>query len=224
MMAVTDGLDVPGVNVEEVRRSLSRHLALYRHKAPAYQTVMLNSLLTVWKEHHERLLDIGGGTGVIAQCIQDLFPVGTVETFDVVDRFCPDLSISARVYDGSQLPCETQSMDAATINNVVHHIPPNGRVALFRQIRRVVRGPLYIKDHVAASRLDHARLALLDLIGNTPFSGMVKADYLSAAEWSALADESGYRIAETVGGTYRKGLFAAIFPNRLEVTMRWDPV
>ena len=173
--------------------------------------------------HHESVLDIGGGTGVIAQCIQDLFPVGRVQTFDVVDRFCPGLSVATQVYDGTQLPCESQSMDAATINNVVHHIPRDARLPLFRDIRRTVRGPLYSKDHVAMSRLDHIRLALLDFVGNTPFSGMVKADYLSFAEWQSLADHSGYRIAEMASSEYRRGAFAAAFPNRLEITMRWEP-
>ena len=224
MIASLNSSQAPGVSIDEVRHSLSQYLALYRHKVPTYQFVMLNSLLRIWRGHHESLLDIGGGTGVIAQCMQDLFPVGRVQTFDVVDRFCPGLSVATRVYDGTTLPCANRSMDAATINNVVHHVPQDARLSLFRDIRRAVKGPLYIKDHIAMSRLDHIRLALLDFVGNTPFSGMVKADYLSLPEWQSLAERSGYCIAETTGGEYRRGAFAAAFPNRLEITMRWEPM
>jgi len=81
-------------------------------------------------------------------------------------------------------------------------------------------GPIYIKDHLAASRLDHARLMLLDLMGNVPFGGMVKARYLTAEDWQRLAAAPGYRIDRQITGAYRSGYFEHLFPNRLEVTMR----
>ncbi|HYD12652.1 MAG TPA: class I SAM-dependent methyltransferase [Allosphingosinicella sp.] len=213
----------PTVSTDQVAASLSPHLAVYRHKRPGYQTVMLNSLLSLWRGPHRRLLDIGGGTGVIGQCIHDLFPVDSVTAIDVVDRFCPGLTIEVATYDGARLPYADGSFDAATLNNVIHHIPVPVRPALFREIARVVDGPLYIKDHEAAGRLDHARLSALDFIGNIPFGGMVRADYLTAVDWRALAAASGYRIAETGRASrYRHGPYAWLFPNRLEITMRWE--
>ena len=210
-------IDLPGVAA-----SLSRHLPLYRHREPRYQTVMLSSLLTLWRGQPARLLDIGGGTGVIAQCIAELFPVGKVTAVDVVDRFCPGLSVETRTYDGETLPFAAGAYEAATLNNVVHHVPVAGRTRLFREIARVVGGPLYIKDHEARGWLDHRRLAMLDLLGNIPFGGMVRADYLTPADWRSLAEASGYRIAETLHVPYRSGAMAALFPNRLEISMRWE--
>ena len=210
------------LSAADVAASLAPHLAMYRHKPPSYQTVMLNGLLALWRGPHERLLDVGGGTGVIGQCIADLFPVGAVTAIDVVDRFCPGLTIAVGTYDGERLPFDDGSFDAATLNNVLHHVPVEARPALLGEIARVVKGPLYIKDHEARGRLDRLRLAALDFIGNIPFGGMVKADYLGAAEWRALATGAGYRIAETTGGAYRRGPFALLFPNRLEIGMRWE--
>lgn len=224
MNAIVEDFRLPDLTVEAVNDSLGQHLGVYRYRAPHYQTEMLNNLLRLWQGHHDRLLDIGGGTGVIGQCIQDLFPVGEVHAVDVVDRFCSSLSIATEVYDGTMMPFDPAQFDAATINNVVHHIPVPARIPLFREIRRVVDGPLYIKDHVAVSRLDHGRLTLLDFIGNIPFGGMIKADYLSRADWEALAAASGYRVAATISGRYRHGAYAMLFPNRLETTMRWEPV
>lgn len=224
MTAALEGFHGMNLSVGAVNSSLSQHLGMYRYKAPYYQTEMLNNLLRLWQGHHNRLLDIGGGTGVIGQCIQDLLPVGEVRAVDVVDRFCDSLSIETEVYDGTTMPFAQEQFDAATINNVVHHIPVEARITLFREIRRVVHGPLYIKDHVATTRFDHARLALLDFVGNIPFGGMVKAYYLSLAEWEALAVASGFRIAAAISGRYRHGLYAALLPNRLETTMRWEPV
>jgi SAM-dependent methyltransferase len=149
-------------------------------------------------------------------------PGGQVTAVDVVDRFCPGLTVETRTYDGETLPFADASQDAATLNNVVHHVPVAARVGLFREIARVVDGPLYIKDHAARSWLDHRRLAMLDLLGNIPFGGMVRADYLTLADWQALADASGYRIAETLRVPYRRGAMALAFPNRLEIAMRWE--
>lgn len=203
---------------------LGRHLAMYRAKMPGYQSVMLNSLLDVWAGPHERLLDVGGGTGVVAQAMAELLPVGRVQAVDLVDRFCPTLSVETRQFDGRHLPFADGAFDAATLNNVMHHVPVGDRIGLLREIRRVVDGPLYIKDHVSTGRIDDWRLTAMDAIGNIPFGGMLWARYLSRREWEDLAAASGYRIAASTGGTYRAGLYHLIFPNRLEITLRLDPL
>ena len=82
-------------------------------------------------------------------------------------------------------------------------------------------GHLYIKDHEARGWLDRLRLTILDALGNTPFGGQVRASYPARAEWDELAAASGYRIERRLSGDYRDGLFGALFPNRLEITMRW---
>ena len=208
---------------QAVQDTMARHIPLYRWYAPRYQIAMLEGLAAVWEQPHQRLLDIGGGTGIIAELLQQHLPVDHVTSIDVENRFLSDLSIETRTYDGKTLPFADASFDAATINNVLHHVPPAGRTKLIGEIRRVVRGPLYIKDHVSSGSLDDARLAALDWIGNTPFKGMVRADYLSAEEWAKLARDGGYRTHPGQPGNYRNGPFALLFPNRLEVVMKWVP-
>lgn len=201
---------------------LNRHTQLYRKRPPVYQTAMLADLATVWSGHHANLLDIGGGTGVMAEVMQALLPVEAVTAIDVVDRYFPTLSVSTQVYDGTILPFPDDSFAAATINNVMHHVEPSQRGPLMHEIRRVVRGPLYIKDHVAVSLLDHARLTALDAVGNIPFGGQISARYLSTAEWEALARNHRYTIAAQSCGAYRSGLMARLFPNSLEITLRLE--
>ena len=204
---------------------LSRHLAMYRTKVPRYQATMLNSLGTIWQQHYKRLLDVGGGTGVIAQAIAELFPIDEVVSVDLVDRFCSSLSIQTQQYDGVTLPFADGTFSAATLNNVLHHVPLAARSGLLREIARVVDGPLYIKDHESGGRLDNARLTLMDAIGNIPFGGMLWARYLSRQEWETLASESGYHItARAAPMHYRQGAYALLFPNRLEITMRLEKV
>lgn len=210
------------ITLDQVAAVLSRHTDHYRKRPPTYQHVMLNDLARVWKGPVDRLLDIGGGTGVIAEAMQRLLPVSWVEAIDVVDRFFKDLSVATHVYDGERIPFAERSFDAATINNVMHHIPIGVRPAVMAEIRRVVSGPVYIKDHVAASALDHARLIALDAIGNVPFGGQIKADYLTMAEWEKLASDAGYSITARHSGTYRTGAMALLFPNQLEAVFRLE--
>lgn len=213
------------IDPRQLQTILAEHLPVFAVKAPHYQVEMLDSLLEVWEGRPQRLLDVGGGTGVIAQAIADLFPVASVEAIDLVDRFCPTLKVPTRQYDGRSIPCADGSYDAATLNNVVHHVPPAVRADLMREIRRAVAGPVYVKDHLSTGVVDNMRLTALDAWGNIPFGGMVKAYYLSRAEWEELASAAGYRIGAVAGArAYRTGLVGLAFPNRLETTMRFDPV
>ena len=213
------------VDPRELQAVLAPHLAMYRNKRPGYQAQMLSSLGELWQGRHERLLDVGGGTGVIGEAIAQLFPVGEVQAIDLVDRFCPTLSIRTARYDGQHIPFDTGTFDAATLNNVLHHVPVAARADLLREIRRVVAGPLYVKDHVQRGLLDRWRLTALDAIGNIPFGGMLWACYLSAEDWQDLTREAGYRIAaHAAPRRYRRGPYALVFPNRLEMTMRLEPV
>lgn len=210
--------------VADLQSILSRHLPMYKAKVPHYQATMLDSLLEVWRGHHDRLLDIGGGTGVIAEAMAKLFPVGEVRAIDLVDRFCKNLSIKTDCYDGRTIPFDAGTFDAATLNNVLHHVPVAERPALLREIRRVVNGPLYIKDHLSTGLIDDVRLTTLDAIGNIPFGGMISAKYLSSREWQSLADMTGWRIGAIAAvRAYRHGPMAMVFPNTLETTMRLDP-
>ena len=206
-----------------LRATLARHVPMYRWYPPGYQLTMLDALAAIWEARHERLLDIGGGTGIIAQAIQDHFPAGRVTAVDVEDRYLPTLAVETLTYDGTRLPFDDASFDAATMMNVLHHVPPKHRALLVAEIRRVVRGPLYIKDHLRRGPLDDMRLSALDWIGNSPFKGMVRARYLAMAEWRSLADGGGYAIGFAPAAAYRRAPLAMAFPNRLEIMMKWTP-
>ena len=210
------------LSLAKVQVLIARHIPFYGMHAPTYQTVLLQGFRALWDPAHARVLDVGGGTGIIAQAMKDLFGIAHVTSVDVEDRFLKSLDIETRVYDGASLPFADGSFDCITFSNVLHHVPRPICSALMRECARVAGGgPIYIKDHLAASPLDHARLFALDVMGNVPFGGMVKASYLTAEDWQRLAAAADYRIDRQIGGAYRSGVFERLFPNRFEVTMRW---
>ena len=134
------------ISTDVVADVLSRHLPVYRLRRPVYQAVMLEALRRLWRPSYRRVLDIGGGTGVIAQAVAELFEVDRVVSIDVEDRFLPSLSIEHRTYDGRTLPFADDAFDCVLFNNVIHHVETQDRAPLLAECRRVApRGALLIK-------------------------------------------------------------------------------
>jgi ubiquinone/menaquinone biosynthesis C-methylase UbiE len=214
-------LDVIGPSLEEVAGILARHIPLYRWRRPVYQTALFRSLRRIWEPSHRTVLDVGGGTGIVAHAMGALLPIDHVVSVDVGDRYLEGLDVESGIFDGKTLPFADGSFDCVVMCNVLHHVPSATRSALLMECGRVASsGVLYIKDHLAESALDHFRLAGLDLIGNLPFGGMVAATYQSRQEWLAIADETGFSITAWESDAYRSSVMRSIFPNRLEVLMK----
>ncbi len=212
------------ITVDEVKRCMSAHIPLYSWRLPIYQHVALTNLHLLWDSSHSSALDVGGGTGVMAQAVKTLFGLDRVASVDVQNRFLSSLNIETAIYDGVALPYPDNSFDCILLFNVLHHVPVACRVTLIRECRRVAgKGPIYIKDHISSGLIDDARLALLDFLGNVPFRGMVSARYLREKDWHDLANKTGHYTSEHLSGAYRAGAFETLFPNRLEVSMRWRP-
>lgn len=224
-MARHQTADAIDISLADVTRTLAGRISLYRWRRPTYQTALLRSLRRAWRPTDKTVLDVGGGTGIMAQSIKDLFAVDRVVSVDVKNRYLDSLDIETRTYDGRTLPFADGAFDCVLLCNVLHHVPKDARRALLNECGRVAAtGTIYIKDHLAASRLDHARLTILDLLGNVPVGGMVEASYLEEANWRTLGQEAGFRIETQDCDVYREGLMARLFPNRLEVTMRWAKI
>jgi|SRR6185312_13310296 len=212
------------ITVDAVRDCVAMHAPIYSWRKPVYQSIALASLQGLWDPAHRNALDVGGGTGLIAHATKRLFGLDHVVSVDVGDRYRAKLDIDTVIYDGARLPFRDAAFDCVLLFNVLHHVPIGLRPALIRECRRVVgKGPLYIKDHLSKGAADNARLAMLDALGNVPFGGMVRASYLSEGDWNRLAVETSHREGARLSGPYRSAPLAAIFPNRLEISMRWQP-
>jgi len=205
----------------EMTERLASHQSLYRYRKPRYQIQLLKDLATLLPSGSCRVLDIGAGSGLVAEMIASMFSGKSVVAVDVVSRVLPTVRVPFHTFDGRTLPFENRSFDCALLSNVLHHVAVDERGPLLRETLRVTGGgPIVIKDHLAESGVDHLELAVLDFIGNAPFGGMVTAQYLSGRDWDELLAAVGCTGERLPESPYRGGAFAAIFPNRLEICMR----
>jgi SAM-dependent methyltransferase len=205
----------------EIIRQLAAHQPLYRFHKPRYQLQLLKDLALLLPAGPCRVLDVGAGSGLVAEMIAALFPGKTVVAVDVTRRILPTVGVPFRRFDGQVLPFDDHSFDCALLCNVLHHVRPGQRRGLLTQALRVTGGgPLVIKDHLAESRLDHLKLAWLDVVGNAPFGGMMRAQYLSGSAWNELIAGLACTGEVLPGSLYRSGLFGLTFANRLEVCLR----
>jgi SAM-dependent methyltransferase len=203
---------------DRIAAFLARHQPAYRYRTPHYQVQLLKDLAALIPAGDCRVLDIGAGNGLVGEAIAEFLPGKAVTGVDVAPRLLPTVRFPCAAYDGVRLPFADGAFDCALFCNVLHHVEPAVRPALLGEALRVTRGgPVVVKDHLARSALDRLRLAALDFVGNAPFGGMVRARYLSEADWTDLLSRvDGAREALPVSG-YRSGLSALCFPNRLEI-------
>ena len=209
----------------QIIERISSHQAVYRVHKPRYQLQLLKDLATLVPSGNCRILDVGAGSGLIAEMIASMFPGKTVAAVDVADRILPTVGVPFRTFDGEILPFEDRSFDCALLSNVLHHVKINQRRRLLEEVLRVTGGgPRIIKDHLAESRLDHFKLAWLDFAGNAPFGGMVNAWYLGRRDWDDLFAELQCTGEMLLDSPYRGRAYGLMFSNRLEICFRVNRV
>lgn len=202
-----------------VRRAIGRDTGVRALLPVTYQYALFRSLAEVWPGEGLRVLDIGCGAGRVASGFRQFLGSRFVVGVDVANRFGADVAIPCLQFDGARLPFRDGAFDAVTLINVLHHVAPSVRTQLLTECRRVVAGgPIIVKDHVVRQRGDRTRLHLLDVLGNLPTGGMVKAEYLTDDEMRSLLQGVGYERARVLSGRFRGGIMSVIFPNRLEQT------
>jgi SAM-dependent methyltransferase len=134
------------------------------------------------------VLDIGTGTGNVAEVLRE-------RGWNVTPVDIEDLSfigsVAPLIYDGRRLPFAARAFDAALLSTVLHHAADADR--LLRDARRVSRRVIVVED-IHRSRLHRAVCSLLDRLLNLELGG-ARLAYRSDAEWRALFQRTGLRVA-----------------------------
>jgi SAM-dependent methyltransferase len=135
------------------------------------------------------LADVGCGDGSIGTALVERRPGLEYRGFDVMAR--PNGRVAVEVFDGLSLPLADRSVDAVMFVDVLHHASDPG--ALLAEARRVTRGCVIVKDHLADRPGAAATLSLMDWVGNRPHGVTMTWDYWSSSQWDAAWRAAGLR-------------------------------
>lgn len=140
------------------------------------------------------VLDVGAGTGEMAQAISSFRPELTFTGVDVYIR--PKTFIPVIKYDGDKLPFEDNSFDAVITVDVLHHC--DDAVAVLKECARVSKKFVIIKDHISDNAYDEKILAFMDWVGNSAHGVVLPYNYLSSSDWVSAFDKAGLRAVQNV--------------------------
>jgi SAM-dependent methyltransferase len=135
------------------------------------------------------LLDVGCGDGTLAWAITARLPA--VQSCGVEIRARPHTAIPVTEFDGRLLPFPNASFDVVMLVDVLHHAE-EPRI-LIAEAARVTARVLIIKDHLADAWLSHARLRMMDWVGNIGHGVPLRYAYWSHREWQDAFRKAGLR-------------------------------
>lgn len=138
------------------------------------------------------VLDVGAGDGLLARRIMDARGDVTITGVDVLAR--PTAHIPVELFDGVQLPFGVNAFDAAMMVDVLHHAAAQG--ALLREMARVARRRVVIKDHFVRGPLAQPTLRFMDWVGNVRHGVALPYSYWSPDRWERGFADAGLRVVE----------------------------
>jgi SAM-dependent methyltransferase len=162
------------------------------------------------------ILDVGAGDGSLGLALERFRPGTRVVGMEVAIRSATRSGFRIARFDGRRVPLKDGSVDVSLLSNVLHHA--SDPAALLGEVRRVTRNRIVVKDHLPRGKLDHWRLAVLDILGNLRLGAQVDATYLGWREWDDLFGAlSPLRVQRYTDLSFRRGLLERVFSNDLEV-------
>ena len=140
---------------------------------------------------HASVLDVGAGDGALAKRLMERRSDVRVQGVDVLVR--PDTLIPVRAFDGTTLPLADRSVDAVMLVDVVHHAEQ--QAALLREVARVARTMVLIKDHFERGLFARTTLRFMDWVGNARHGVRLPYAYWTPAQWNVAYREAGLTLA-----------------------------
>ena len=151
---------------------------------------VLSEQLASYMPPNASVLDVGCGSGQIAQNIMGLRPDVTIRGIDVLVR--EGTAIPVEKYDGSRFPAADNAYDVVTFVDVLHHT--ENVVELLREAGRVASQLIVIKDHTKNGPFAGARLSMMDRVGNRRFGVHVNYNYWAREQWQQAFGELNLRV------------------------------
>lgn len=135
------------------------------------------------------VLDVGSGDGLLAKRVMAARPDLRIRGVDVLVR--PESHIPVDLFDGARLPFADREFDAAMMVDVLHHA--HDQDALLRELARVVKRAVVIKDHVVQGFLARPTLRFMDWVGNARHGVALPYAYWTETLWQRGLANAGLR-------------------------------
>ena len=139
------------------------------------------------------VLDVGSGDGLLARRVMDLRPDLRIRGVDVLPR--AESHIPVAMFDGRTLPFNDREFDVVMMVDVLHHVAEQQQ--LLREMVRVSRRTIVIKDHFVRGPLAWRTLVFMDWVGNARYGVALPYAYWSKPEWDRAYASVGLRVAES---------------------------
>jgi ubiquinone/menaquinone biosynthesis C-methylase UbiE len=139
------------------------------------------------------VLDVGSGDGLLARRVMDQRPDVRIEGVDVLARATSHIPV--KLFDGVTLPFPDGSYDVVMMVDVLHHVTDQRR--LLREMVRVSKRTVVIKDHFVRGPLAWRTLVFMDWVGNARYGVALPYAYWTKAEWDGAYADAGLRVAES---------------------------
>lgn len=195
------------------------HGPVYRRRIGA-----LARLLASEVRMGDRVLDVGCGSGALGAAIlaDPARPAGVhYEGAEVAPR--PGTPFPVTAFDqGRRLPFADKSFDVVVAADVLHHVPDES--ALLKDIGRVARRRVFLKDHCLHGVLAQARLSFIDWAANYGHGVPCLYRYHDLQGWHDLFAGTGLAMAKEHLGLnlYPPGL-NLLFGRRLQYLALLEP-
>lgn len=136
------------------------------------------------------MLDIGAGDGALAALVQGRLPEIELTGVDVLVRTATAIPVSS--FDGTTIPFDDSSFDAAMLVDVLHHaVDP---LRLLREAARIAP-VVVVKDHLADRTLAVPTLRFMDRVGNARHGVDLRYAYWRWAQWQDAIERASLREA-----------------------------
>lgn len=188
----------------------------YRKRIFSFVTPILDNIA-----QPASILDFGCGDGWFATQVKARFPDSEIVAIDVTLR--KNALIEPVIYaPGEDLPFGDASFDLVYAIDVLHHCAPPAKY--LKELARVARRYILIKDHVQQGPLSYLALSLLDELGNRRFGIPSPQNYQKEWEWSEHLESLGWAKTALIHPCHcHTGLLGAL-TNRLQYVALYERV
>ncbi len=166
-----------------VRRILLFPLWFFWEKifGPIYRKKVAGNLASLCEEG-SYILDFGCDDGGTAALMMRLKPSLRIVGLDIQEnRPC---FIPRTVYNGRKIPFSDKTFDAVLAIDVLHHTKDISYH--LREMKRVCKKHLIIKDHGVENKFSHLLVCLTDFLSNLPYGVKCAFNFPSLKRWQKM--------------------------------------